>query len=167
VEIRMDDTIVLANWKMNKTLEEAKSFFGDLLDLFGAERYLKIVICVPYPYVGCLSSMCKNTNIGVGAQNLFYKEWGKYTGEVSAPMLASVGCRYVMTGHSFRREAFSESDESIKSRMLFALKHEITPISLLNGSRCGIYAGDALSPERHPGNKAEKEIVEQTLHNIN
>jgi len=131
VEIRVDDTIVLANWKMNKTLEEAKSFFGDLLDLFGAERYLKIVICVPYPYVGYLSSMCQNTNIEVGAQNLFYKEWGKYTGEVSAPMLASVGCRYVMLGHSFRRKAFSESDESIKSRMLLALKHEIIPIICL------------------------------------
>jgi triosephosphate isomerase len=128
VEKEMSETIILANWKMNKTLEEAKVFVRSIIDSFSKEQYVRIVILAPYPYIGYLSDMSEGTTVSIGAENMFHDEWGKYTGEVSAPMLASVGGKYVMLGHSFRREYFGEDDSEINQRVLAALRHDITPI---------------------------------------
>jgi triosephosphate isomerase len=124
----MGEAVILANWKMNKTLDEAKVFVKRLLESFGNECSVKIVILAPHPLIGHLSLMCENTNISIGAENMFHNEWGSYTGEVSAPMLASIGCKYVMLGHSFRRDYFKEDDEEINRRFLLALQHNIIPI---------------------------------------
>lgn len=124
----MSEAIILANWKMNKTLEEAKSFVRNMIDAFGKEQYVRIVILAPYPYIGFLSEMCEGTTVSIGAENMFHDEWDKYTGEVSAPMLAGVGCKYVMLGHSFRRGYFGEDDSEINRRCLVALRYDITPI---------------------------------------
>ncbi len=124
----MKKALVIANWKMNKTLEEARLFIRTIRDAFEKEKSVTIVILVPYPYIAALSSFCRGSNIDIGAENMFHDEWGKYTGEVSAPMLACVGCAYVMLGHSFRRGYFGEDDEEINRRFLIALKHEIIPV---------------------------------------
>jgi triosephosphate isomerase len=123
----MKQALVIANWKMNKTLEDARLFIRTLRDTFEKEKNVTIVILVPYPYIADLSLFCRESNIYIGAENMFHDEWGAYTGEVSAPMLACVGCSYVMLGHSFRRDYFGEDDEEINRRFLIALKHEIIP----------------------------------------
>jgi triosephosphate isomerase len=131
----MKKALILANWKMNKTLEEARSFIQNIRNAFGKEKSITIVILVPYPYIAALSSYCKGSNIYIGAENMFHDEWGKYTGEVSAPMLACIGCTYVMLGHSFRREYFGEDDEELNHRFLLALKYHITPIMCIGETK--------------------------------
>jgi triosephosphate isomerase len=124
----MSEAVILANWKMNKTFEEAKDFVGKIVSSFGREQYVRIVILAPHPYIGYLSDMCGGTTVSIGAENMFHDDWGKYTGEVSAPMIASVGCKYVMLGHSFRRGYFGEDDSEINRKFLVALRYNITPI---------------------------------------
>lgn len=127
----MKDVIILANWKMNKTLDEAQAYVRDLLQSFGKLRNLMIVIFVPFPYVGYLASQCRGTSVSIGAENMFHEEWGKYIGEVSAPILASVGCSHVMLGHSIRRELFGENDEKVNLKVMMALKYGIVPVVII------------------------------------
>ena len=127
----MKDVIILANWKMYKSLQESQSFIEDLIKTFGKTKNLSIVILAPFPYIGYLALQCRGTCIKIGAQNMFHKEWGHYTGEVSAPILAGVGCTHVMLGHSIRRELFGENDETVNRKMLLAVRHGIVPVVMI------------------------------------
>jgi triosephosphate isomerase len=124
----MSDCIVFTNWKMNKTLEECKSFFRELVDRFGAYSSLELIMCIPSLYIGFASPLCRDTCIGVGSENLYPGEWGPYTGEISAPMLKSAGCGYALMGHSERRRYFQENDEFVNKKLLSALRHGLHPI---------------------------------------
>ena len=124
----MNNVIVFANWKMYKTAEEAKSFITGLIRDFKDSKRLVTIMCVPYPYIAALCLLCEGTNIHIAAENMYELDWGAYTGEVSAPMLKSVGCTHVLLGHSERRGYFGEDDESVNRRFRCALKHGVTPI---------------------------------------
>jgi triosephosphate isomerase len=116
------------NWKMYKTLTEAVDFATKLIPLVKDVHGRSVVICAPYPALKDVCDVACSSNIEVGAQNLYWEEEGAFTGEVSAPMLKSVGCEYVIIGHSERRQYFGETDETVNKKLLAALKHNLISI---------------------------------------
>ena len=125
----MRTKIVAGNWKMNKTLPEAKTLTDELLALLGHEKFsAKVVLCVPFPYLVTTREQTQNSVIAVGAQNCSEHESGAYTGEVSAPMLKSMNIPYVILGHSERRQYFSENGKLLAAKVDRALASGLTPI---------------------------------------
>ena len=102
----MPETIVAGNWKMNMTLPEAESFLMDLKANLpqDATRQVRVITLPPFPLLAPMADQIRGTGIHVGAQNCHQANSGAYTGEVSAPMLTSVGAEYVIIGHSERRK---------------------------------------------------------------
>jgi triosephosphate isomerase (TIM) len=127
----MRKKIVAGNWKMNKTLEEAGILTAEVMGMVEDEvkGNVRVVLCVPFPYLVPLKNQLgKNTRIDVGAQNCSEHEAGAYTGEVSAPMLRSMGIPYVILGHSERRQYFHEDGKLLAKKIDIALKYGLTPI---------------------------------------
>jgi len=126
----MRKKIVAGNWKMNKTLEEAKSLTAEVMGL--VEDEVKgntiIVLCVPYPYLFSLKNQLGNSSVKIGAQNCSEHDSGAYTGEVSALMLKSMGIPYVIVGHSERRQYFGEDGAMLAKKVDGALAAQLTPI---------------------------------------
>ena len=116
------------NWKMYKTAAETTSFFEKFRALVERSGHCEIVICPPYPNLAAAVAAAQDTRIGIGAQNLFWAKEGAYTGEVSGPMIRSLGCSYVIIGHSERRQYFGETNETVLKRTLAALEAGLTPI---------------------------------------
>ncbi len=110
------------NLKQNQALLE--SYIQTLSNL----KHTQVVVCAPYPYLAQLQGALSNTNIAWGAQNVAKSEFGAFTGEVSAVMLADFGCEYVILGHSERATAYCESDENIAQKFMMAKQHGLTPI---------------------------------------
>lgn len=119
--------IVAGNWKMNKTPSEAVGLINELIPLVKSED-VDVVFCVPYVVLPTALELVKDTNIEIGAQNMYYEENGAYTGEISPSMLTDLGVRYVILGHSERREYFNETNEDINKKVLKAFEHGLTPI---------------------------------------
>ncbi len=119
--------IIAGNWKMNKTPAEAVALINELKPLVVTEE-ADVVFCVPSVSLTTALEAAKGTNIAIGAQNMYYEESGAYTGEISPSMLTSIGVKYVIIGHSERREYFAESDETVNKKVLKAFEHGITPI---------------------------------------
>ena len=119
--------IVAGNWKMNKTPSEAVALINELKPLVASEE-VDVVFCVPAISIIPAIEATKGTNIAIGAENMYYEESGAYTGEIAPNMLTDVGVKYVIIGHSERREYFAESDETVNKKVLKALEHGITPI---------------------------------------
>jgi triosephosphate isomerase len=126
----MRTKIVAGNWKMNKTAGEAKSLTAEVIALSTAEvkSNVKMVLCVPFPYLIPTKEQTAGTPILVGAQNCSDQESGAYTGEVSAAMLKSVDIPYVIIGHSERRQYFGEDAKLLAKKTDKALAHGLTPI---------------------------------------
>ena len=119
--------IVAGNWKMNKTPSEAVALVEELKPLVESED-VDVVFCVPAIDIIPVAEACKGTNIQVGAENMYFEESGAYTGEISAAMLTDAGVKYVVLGHSERREYFAETNETVNKKMIKAFEHGITPI---------------------------------------
>jgi triosephosphate isomerase (TIM) len=124
--------VIAGNWKMYKTPSEAAGFLHDLAALVAAsaerETHAEIVVCPPFVDIAAAVEAARGTNIEIGAQDLFWLKEGAYTGEVSAPMLVAAGCRWVIVGHSERRQYFGETDESVFKKTGAALEAGLTPI---------------------------------------
>jgi triosephosphate isomerase len=126
----MRTPIVAGNWKMNKTIAEARelvSAMRDELSRLAADGRIEIVLCPPFIAVPEVSARVQGTPIRVGAQNMHWETKGAFTGEVAAPMLNEV-CEYVIIGHSERRQYFGETDESVNKKIKTALAHHLKPI---------------------------------------
>jgi triosephosphate isomerase len=122
----MRQKIIAGNWKMNLTLTEAVKLAADIKS---GEPYKHLVIlCPAFPYLSALKNELKASNIKLGAQNCADRENGAFTGEVSAPMLASMSVPYVIIGHSERRIYYHESHETLKEKMDLALRYGLLPI---------------------------------------
>lgn len=119
--------IVAGNWKMNKTPSEAVGLINELIPLVKSDD-VDVVFCVPYVVLPTALELVKDTNIEIGAQNMYYEENGAYTGEISPSMLTDLGVKYVILGHSERREYFNETNEDINKKVLKAFEHGLTPI---------------------------------------
>ena len=119
--------IVAGNWKMNKTPSEAENLVRELIPMVeGAD--VDVVVCVPFTDICAVSALTKGTNIAVGAQNMHFEESGAYTGEISADMLLELGVKYVVLGHSERRQYFAETCETVNKKAKVALAKGLVPI---------------------------------------
>ena len=119
--------IIAGNWKMNMTPSEAVELVNTLKPLVANDE-VDVVFCVPAIDIVPVVEAVKGTNIQVGAENMYFEEKGAYTGEISPNMLTDAGVKYVILGHSERREYFGETNEDINKKMLKAFEHGLTPI---------------------------------------
>jgi triosephosphate isomerase len=127
----MRKKIVAGNWKMNKTLEEAQILTSELMGMVADEvkANVQVVLCTPFPYLMAIKKQLGSTaRMSAGAQNCSDQEWGAFTGEVSAPMLQSIGIPFVIIGHSERRQFFGEDGKLLARKVDRALRCGLTPI---------------------------------------
>ncbi len=119
--------IIAGNWKMNMTPTEAVELVNTLKPLVANDE-VDVIFCVPAIDIIPAIEAAKGTNIHIGAENMYYEDKGAYTGEISPAMLKDAGVKYVVIGHSERREYFAESDETVNKKVLKAFEYGITPI---------------------------------------
>jgi len=119
--------IIAGNWKMNKTPSEAIALINELKPLVATDE-ADVVFCVPFVSLIPAIEAVKGSNIEIGAQNMHFEESGAYTGEIAPKMLTEIGVKYVIIGHSERREYFGETDETVNKKVLKAFEHGLTPI---------------------------------------
>jgi triosephosphate isomerase len=124
----MITTIIAGNWKMNKTITEAVDFTNQLRNMHTGLDDREVVLAPPFTALYPVAEALKGSSIHLSAQNLSDKAEGAYTGEVSARMLTDAGCKYVIIGHSERRNLFGEKDTAINGKIIIALASGLTPI---------------------------------------
>ena len=120
--------LIAANWKMYKTPEQTSAFFQEFLPLVAGHDRDEIVVCTPYVDLHTAVDAAKGSNVFVGAQNMHWEKEGAFTGEISAPMLNSIGVTHVILGHSERRQYFNETDDTVNRKLELALESGLTPI---------------------------------------
>lgn len=123
----MRKPIIAGNWKMNNTAAQGVALVNELKPLV-ADAECDVVVCVPFTDIPAVSEALKGSNIALGAQNVHFAEKGAYTGEISAAMLKEYGVKYVIIGHSERRQYFGETNETVNKRMHAALAAGLIPI---------------------------------------
>lgn len=123
----MRKPFVAGNWKMNKTVEEARELVAELLPGLQAIQGVEKVVCPPFTALLPISAMLKGTDIGLGAQNIHWENSGAFTGEI-APGMVKEFCQYVILGHSERRTYFGDTDANVNKKVKAALSHELTPV---------------------------------------
>ncbi|SCP95200.1 triose-phosphate isomerase [Anaerobium acetethylicum] len=119
--------IIAGNWKMNMTPSQAVALVNELKPLVATDE-ADVVFCVPAIDIIPAMEAAKGSNIEIGAENMYFEESGAFTGEISPSMLTDVGVKYVVIGHSERREYFAETDETVNKKVKKAFEHGITPI---------------------------------------
>ncbi len=125
---RYRKTIIAGNWKMNKCACDTKAFAEGLKPIFPRGKWCTVVLCVPFVDIPMAVRCFKDTRVAVGAQNLHYEPSGAYTGEISADMLKGLGVKYVIIGHSERRQYFGETDLTVNKKVRAALGAGLFPI---------------------------------------
>jgi len=124
----MRKRLLAGNWKMHKTAGETSEFLRKFGPMVTGAAHVEIVICPAFVNLQAAVDASLSTPVEIGAQDVFWLKEGAYTGEVSAPMLAAVGCRWVIIGHSERRQYFGETDETVLKKTIAALDAGLTPI---------------------------------------
>ncbi len=125
---RYRKTIIAGNWKMNKTLTETKAFAEELKPLLGRPKWCDVVLCVPAVNLQGAIRMFKDSRVSIGAETCHYESTGAFTGEVSAEMLKDIGVKYVIIGHSERRQYYNETDFTVNKKVKAALEAGLRPI---------------------------------------
>jgi len=124
----MAKKVVAANWKMNKTYQEAESFADEFAKKILEIKNTGVILCPPFISLFNMHEKLQNTVAEIGGQNMHFEESGAFTSEISADMLKSVGAKYVILGHSERRHVFGETDEMIKKKTDVAVAKGLLPI---------------------------------------
>ena len=119
---------IAGNWKLNNTIEEAEALVSALVEKLGAGSEMDVAVCPPFIAIPAVVALTKDTAIEVGGQNLFWEKSGAYTGEISGAMLKSAGCKYVIIGHSERRQYFGETNATVNKRLNAAFDAGLIPI---------------------------------------
>ena len=149
---------------MHKTQGEALSFLqGFMGQLSETPDDREVVLCVPYTTLGELSKNLHGSRVKLGAQNIHWEDEGAYTGEVSGDMLKEVGVRYVIVGHSERRQYFGETDETVNQRLLAAQRHSLIPILCVGETKAQRDAGET---EAIISKQLEKDLVDVNQNNL-
>lgn len=120
--------IIAGNWKMNMTATQARELASKLIPLVSGAKDRDIVLAPTFTSLQAVSETIKGTNISLSAQNLHWEDKGAFTGEISAEMLLDLGCKYVIIGHSERRQYFGETDETVNKKVKQALAKGLLPI---------------------------------------
>ncbi|WP_185235450.1 triose-phosphate isomerase [Teredinibacter franksiae] len=120
--------IVIGNWKMNGSVTANSELLAEILDQWTGVHQAEVAVCPPYPYLAAAAVQLDNSNVGLGAQDISTQSSGAYTGEISGDMLTDVGCRYVLVGHSERREYHGETSELVAEKFQAALDKGLTPV---------------------------------------
>ena len=155
----MRKNVVAGNWKMNTTLQEGVALAKDVNEaLKGVTPKCDVVICTPFTHLASVNAVIDTDKLGLGAENCADHKSGAYTGEVSAPMVASTGAKYVILGHSERRQYYGETSETLKEKVALALENGLNPIFCI---------GEVLE-ERENGtyNEVVKKQVEDALFHL-
>jgi len=126
--------LIAGNWKMFKTGQEAGETARKLVELVAGVSDKDIMIAPPFTALSIVSEIIQNSNVSLGAQNLFWESEGAYTGEISSSMLTSAGCNYAIIGHSERRQHFGETDETVNNKINSAIQNELIPILCIGES---------------------------------
>ena len=137
--------LIAGNWKMHKTVPEAIETARKLVGLTADVSGVDLMIAPTSVSLVPMAEVLKKSKIELGAQNLYWKKQGAYTGEISAEMLLSAGCSYVLIGHSERRQYFGESDETVNKRLKAALTAGLTPVVCIGESEAEREAGETFS----------------------
>ena len=160
----MRKIVIAGNWKMYKTRAESLEFLqGFMSCLTETPEEREVVLCVPFTSLAVLSKNLHGSRIRLGAQNVHWQEAGAFTGEISGPMLSELGVRYVIVGHSERRQYFGETDETVNLRLKAAQKYDLIPILCVGETKQQRDAGET---EAHIFSQLEKDLVgvdQQTL----
>lgn len=123
--------VIAGNWKMNFTPAEAAKFIEEVKPLVAGKNGCKVVFCAPYVTIAAAQKAAEGSDISIGAENVHFEDHGAFTGEVSARMLTECGVKYVIIGHSERRQYFAETDETVNKRVKAALAAGMTVILCL------------------------------------
>jgi triosephosphate isomerase (TIM) len=126
--------LIAGNWKMFKTCSEAVETAKHLVKLVSTSVDVDVMIAPPFTALAQVSDVVKGTCISLGAQNLYWEAQGAYTGEISPSMLISAGCRYVIIGHSERRQYFGETDESVNKKVKSSVNNTLIPVMCVGES---------------------------------
>ncbi len=137
--------LIVGNWKMHKRISETEEFCTQLKELSTDFTGVQIAIAPPFTALAAAARILKGSPILISAQNVFWAEWGAYTGEISPPMLLDAGCYFSIVGHSERRQYFGETDESINKKILALLKIGLVPIFCVGETLPEREAGKAFS----------------------
>ncbi|MGB5974753.1 MAG: triose-phosphate isomerase [Nodosilinea sp.] len=142
----MRKIVIAGNWKMYKTQGETLDFLRDFLGrLTNTPDGREVVLCAPFTALGALSKSLHGAKIKVGAQNIHWMTEGAFTGEISGAMLQELGVRYVIVGHSERRQYFADTDETVNMRLQAAQKCGLTPILCVGETKAQRDAGETQS----------------------
>jgi len=121
--------LVVGNWKLHTTRSCAESLAGAVVDVVTRENPpLEIALAPPFTFLAIVARVIEGSPVGLAAQDVFWEDEGAYTGEISAPMLADVGCKYCIVGHSERRRHFGETDHQVARKVSACLRHQLIPI---------------------------------------
>jgi len=121
-------TIIAGNWKMNKTLSETKAYAEAIKPMLGKHKWCDVVLCVPAVNIPGAVKCFKDTRVAIGGENCHYEASGAFTGEVTVDMLKEVGAKYVVIGHSERRQYYNETDITVNKKTHAALNAGLRPI---------------------------------------
>ncbi len=149
--------VIAGNWKMYKTQAESLEFLqGFMSELDATPDEREVVVCAPFTNLGLLSKSLHGSRVQLGAQNVHWEDAGAYTGEIAGGMLAEIGVRLVVVGHSERRQYFGETDETVNLRLRAAQRHGLTPILCVGETK---QQRDASETEAVIFNQLAKDLV--------